>query len=767
MKRSIGEKWSRKVAVIITIAMSSLLLGVTAFADPTVSVTTDKANAQISDTVTISVKASEPEDDSVAPQIQVKYDPAILEYMSSDVEIGGGGGQLTLSSTNANIQFKALAQGSANVGVEAVLSDDGGSPVTGSTAITVGAAQNTNMSSDATLRALSVSPGTMSPAFSPKTTDYAISVEQSVTDITVSGGVTDEKAQITAASGFKNLKEGENQAIITVTAEDGTTLSYHFRIIRGDSQTAQEALAEAEANAAAQAENEVEAQTQEQPATTSKVTAGATTAGAGVAGFTGGAVTFSKNYVTYQVAQGFDTSLLPQGGLKTDVTVQGQVVQGVTFENSDVTLVYAVCGANGTGDFYIYDAQKNEYDLFVQFVTNGGYIIPIRNEAQAPSGFEKTDMQYNNGTLPAYRAVHSKNAITKDFFLFYAVNENGEYGYYLYDTLEGTYQRYVALGSSGGGLGSSMTSIIIGMMAIIIVGLLMVILNLTLRNKDLKSELAVRKEGMDDIFSAGRIQKKPVKKESVERIQKKKTVSADSDEEAAVERVPQKAPKTVREGEPSHVIVKKQEIKEKKQEVKEKKQIQPEVPSGEMGIQIKNVETFVDLSEEEKEKIKAAELAKEEKKKAARKAALEREIQKDEKARAKEAAAEKKAMEKLLAAEQKLAAKQAAKATDSKVADSATAKKTAAKAPSASAKKPGTKSADRIIVKKEVTDTGVTYTTGRIPVDIVQDGNGKKKISESVPIYNLEKRTVSLVREPQPDQLDDDFELEFIDINDD
>lgn len=764
MKKSIGEKWSRKVAVVITIAMSSLLLGVTAFADPTVSVTTDKANAQISDTVTVSVKTSEPEDDSVAPQIQVTYDPAILEYMSSDVEIGGGGGQLTLSSTNANIQFKALAQGSANVGVEAVLSEDGGAPVTGSTAITVGAAQNSNLSSDATLRALSVSPGTMSPAFSPKTTDYAISVEQSVTDITVSGGVTDEKAQITAASGFKNLKEGENQAIITVTAEDGTALSYHFRIIRGDSQTAQEALAEAEANAAKQAENEAEAQTQEQPAATSNVTEGATTAGAGVAGFTGGAVTFSKNYVTYQVAQGFDTSLLPQGGLKTDVTVQGQVVQGVTFENSDVTLVYAVCGANGTGDFYIYDAHNNEYELFVQFVTNGGYIIPIRNEAQAPSGFEKTDMQYNNGTLPAYQAVNSKNAIAKDFFLFYAVNENGEYGYYLYDTLEGTCQRYSAIGSSGAGLGTSLTTVIIGMMAIIIVGLLMVILNFALRNKELKSELAVRKEGMDDIFSARRTQKKPVKKESVERIQKKKTVSADSDEESAVERVPQKAAKTVREDEPSHVIVKKQE---KKQEVKEKKQIQPEVPSGEMGIQIKNVETFVDLSEEEKEKIKAAELAKEEKKKAARKAALEREIQKDEKARAKEAAAEKKAMEKLLAAEQKLAAKQAAKATDSKVADSTTAKKTAAKAPSASAKKPSTKSADRIIVKKEVTDTGVTYTTGRIPVDIVQDENGKKKISESVPIYNLEKRTVSLVREPQPDQLDDDFELEFIDISED
>ena len=69
-------------------------------------------------------------------------------------------------------------------------------------------------------------------------------------------------------------------------------------------------------------------------------------------------------------------------------------------------------------------------------------------------------------------------------------------------------------------------------------------------------------------------------------------------------------------------------------------------------------------------------------------------------------------------------------------------------------------------MKKEVTDKGVTYTTGQIPITVVSPEKPAKK-RNPVPIYTLEKRTVSLTREAGPDELDDDFEFEFINIDKD
>ena len=67
------------------------------------------------------------------------------------------------------------------------------------------------------------------------------------------------------------------------------------------------------------------------------------------------------------------------------------------------------------------------------------------------------------------------------------------------------------------------------------------------------------------------------------------------------------------------------------------------------------------------------------------------------------------------------------------------------------------------VSKKEVTPNGVTYTTGQIPITVVQPPKPAKR--SQVPIYTLEREPVPLTREAPADQLDDDFEFEFIDID--
>ena len=108
--------------------------------------------------------------------------------------------------------------------------------------------------------------------------------------------------------------------------------------------------------------------------------------------------------------------------------------------------------------------------------------------------------------------------------------------------------------------------------------------------------------------------------------------------------------------------------------------------------------------------------------------------------------------------------KQTAKKPEEKPAKQASARKTEAeKLASAVPGQVKPEAAKEPVVKKEVTPNGVTYTTGQIPITVVQPPKSAKR--SQVPIYTLEREPVPLTREAPADQLDDDFEFEFIDID--
>ena len=108
--------------------------------------------------------------------------------------------------------------------------------------------------------------------------------------------------------------------------------------------------------------------------------------------------------------------------------------------------------------------------------------------------------------------------------------------------------------------------------------------------------------------------------------------------------------------------------------------------------------------------------------------------------------------------------KQTAKKPEEKTAKEASARKTEAeKLASAVPGQVKPEAAKEPVVKKEVTPNGVTYTTGQIPITVVQPPKSAKR--SQVPIYTLEREPVPLTREAPADQLDDDFEFEFIDID--
>jgi hypothetical protein len=89
-----------------------------------------------------------------------------------------------------------------------------------------------SLSIDASLSNLTVSTGSLSPAFNSTTYSYTVDVPYSTSSITLTATTTDANASI-SGDGVKNLSVGANVFTIIVTAEDGaTTQTYTVTVNR-------------------------------------------------------------------------------------------------------------------------------------------------------------------------------------------------------------------------------------------------------------------------------------------------------------------------------------------------------------------------------------------------------------------------------------------------------------------------------------------------------------------------------------------------------
>jgi hypothetical protein len=87
--------------------------------------------------------------------------------------------------------------------------------------------------SDATLKSLTISEGTLTPSFSPATRSYQATVAYAVTNVTITGVPASVKASVSASSGTPQLLEvGPNTVTITVTAESGAAAAYTVTVTR-------------------------------------------------------------------------------------------------------------------------------------------------------------------------------------------------------------------------------------------------------------------------------------------------------------------------------------------------------------------------------------------------------------------------------------------------------------------------------------------------------------------------------------------------------
>lgn len=517
-------------------------------------------------------------------------------------------------------------------------------------------------SSNAHLKSLSVDPGTLTPEFSPEVTNYTINVSEDVDTISVACSVEETTSNVIEAGGFKRLQPGSNSAHVTVQAADGSKLTYNFTINRGSASSVEgEAGTDEQQEAQTAPDTEADSPAEaDEPTTSGMVTGGAVTTSAGadaVGGTVPGAATSASIdpvtnripiggdsiYASFQINLTYPQELLPQGFTPETYNYKGIDVQSAYFAAGNIRLLYLTTGDGTSSDFRIYyDDTDSFLDVLQLKGIDGKFIMPVRYEAQIkiPDNYTGTYLPWENKVVSAYiyTELTGKPVTTPgqeedeasdgqeeeepvkvedldedvEFYLLYAVNNEGTEGFYLYDIVEGTYQRYVERDTSYE-LDQSYFKYkdvahkrfaIMCVMACLLVIAVFCIINLIMRNRELKADL-----GEDDEEDGDEEELKEYVPKRSKRIREDK--STDAKDETPVKETVKKAEKK-----PVTETAKKAEKKPVKETVKraEKKPAEEKVKQAEKKPEKKAAAEPVKktakkpVKEEAKEAVKEAEI---------------------------------------------------------------------------------------------------------------------------------------------------------------
>ena len=224
------------MAMLMSILMFSGLTNVKAAQTAHVSISS--ASANVGDEVTITITASSDVKIELC-DLRINYDSSILQYVKGFDAGGGGTGRLiSPNATSFDVVFKTINPGTATISVDKSTSytssadEDYMSLTTSSGSVNVKAPAS--YSSDNTLKSLQISPGTLSPAFSPDRTTYNATVDADVTELfkeckKLNEGVTDKTKKITINTiMLKIICEG-----LKAAPKMNTHLEFNRKLVRG------------------------------------------------------------------------------------------------------------------------------------------------------------------------------------------------------------------------------------------------------------------------------------------------------------------------------------------------------------------------------------------------------------------------------------------------------------------------------------------------------------------------------------------------------
>lgn len=255
-------------------------------------------------------------------------------------------------------------------------------------------------SSNASLGSLVISAGTLSPEFSAATKDYTATVDYSCSSLAVTANPADSKASVTSVTGNDSLEVGENTVSVVVTAEDGSTSTYNIVVTR---------RAEDDPENADKQDNWKK---------------------------------FDINGTEWTMVNDIPEDVVPEGFEHSKTVIDGLEYNTIRGTFGDITLVY-LQSESGNG-LFVYDAAQNTAYEFVRINSESHFIVVLLPKVDnVPEGYNEISLSIEGkGVATAYQTKGEKSDDqTKDFYLVYAMNDNGESGWYTYDSVDGTYMR--------------------------------------------------------------------------------------------------------------------------------------------------------------------------------------------------------------------------------------------------------------------------------------------------------------------------------------
>lgn len=255
-------------------------------------------------------------------------------------------------------------------------------------------------SSNASLGSLVISAGTLSPEFSAATKDYTATVDYSCSSLAVTANPADSKASVTSVTGNDSLEVGENTVSVVVTAEDGSTSTYNIVVTR---------RAEDDPENADKQDNWKK---------------------------------FDINGTEWTMVNDIPEDVVPEGFEHSKTVIDGLEYNTLHGTFGDITLVY-LQSESGNG-LFVYDAAQNAAYEFVRINSESHFIVVLLPKVDdVPEGYNEISLSIEGkGVATAYQTKAEKSHDqTKDFYLVYAINDNGESGWYTYDSVDGTYMR--------------------------------------------------------------------------------------------------------------------------------------------------------------------------------------------------------------------------------------------------------------------------------------------------------------------------------------
>ena len=454
----------KKLGVIITLLtlciclMTPQMHAKAASGKTTIAVSAGSLN--IGQTVTVTAKALSASGDSAYANMVLTYDAGILEFVSCNATYGGGGGSISVASDSFSVTLKAISAGKASISLSATdgviygTEEELDSMAGSSTSVTVkneaagsntgnnnNTGSNTNtaaLSADNSLKALTISPGTLSPAFKGSTTKYTATVDNSVTSIAVSATPVNEKATIESVTGNTNLAVGTNVVKIVVKAENGTTATYKITVTRQDAGNSGSAAATTGGENGDSGNGDDGNDDSGDPGDTEEVDATETPVLA---------ADVVINNTTYHIADNFTEEQIPADFTEATVNFRGAECRGLTFNKGTISLIYLETDNVDatTGRFFIYDETRDVVYDFMKFTAGeSSYAIPLLAplDSVLPESYVQVSLQMpENTVMTAYQLPAEDGEEASDFYIFYGVNQDGTEGWYQYDAAEGTYQR--------------------------------------------------------------------------------------------------------------------------------------------------------------------------------------------------------------------------------------------------------------------------------------------------------------------------------------